>query len=503
MKKSFILAIKLLIICAVAAAALAYVNQVTAPIIAEREAEATKKAYKAVYPEAEDFTPVEDKSLLDKHTLEIAEAKVGGKTDGYVFKIASPQGYDGPITFVIGTKVDGTVTGFEVLKHTETSGFGAKIMQPWYTDGFKGVVLDGPVVASGKGGQAHEIPAIAGATYTTKAMEAGVNIIVEKLAALTGRTVDMNAKPEASAPAPAEKADANEETMLTMVSGAEKLEQATPSGDSVKAVYKALKGDEVVGYVFHVVTPKGYSAPIEFLISTDAKGDVESYKIVNHDETPGFGGTVEDKEYADKILGHGIGAVPFEISGATISTKALETAFNDVKETFKAVSGMDAPTTVPDKKAEESSEAKAETSSEEKVEKAAEKIDVMILEMLVGAKEVQPITPSGDCVKEAYKAVDGDKVIGYGFYVVSPRGFDSEIEFLVACDPEGKIVAFNVLKQHETPGFGAEVAEESYAKELAGKPVDKAPVAISGATVTSDALTKAFEDVAATFNAAK
>lgn len=180
MKKAVVLAIKLLLICAVAAAALAFVNGQTAPVIQARLDAETKESYGVVYEDAEDFKIVEDEGLLNENIIGIVEAYKGGALDGYVFNVSTPSGYDGPVNFVVGVKMDGTVTGFRVLAQTETKGFGAAVADDAYAERMNGTIINGEVTAADGNGAEGQIPAISGATKTTNAMIGGFNAVHAK-----------------------------------------------------------------------------------------------------------------------------------------------------------------------------------------------------------------------------------------------------------------------------------------------------------------------------------
>lgn len=185
MKKSFIYAGKLLLICAVATLVLAFTNSKTAPVIAERQKQETIAAYKNVYPGAEEITPVEDTSLLNENIKEIQQIKVKGQVDGYAMNVQSPSGYGGPVNFVIGVKNDGTVMGFQVITQSETQGFGAVVADPGYAESMHGAVLKSEVKAGDAAGE-NTIPAISGATRTTNAVVGGINAVYSVLSQLIG-----------------------------------------------------------------------------------------------------------------------------------------------------------------------------------------------------------------------------------------------------------------------------------------------------------------------------
>ncbi|MCE5185900.1 MAG: FMN-binding protein [Planctomycetaceae bacterium] len=106
---------------------------------------------------------------------------------------------------------------------------------------------------------------------------------------------------------------------------------------------------------------------------------------------------------------------------------------------------------------------------------------------------------------EVIKALDGDKAVGW-IFVVEGSGFADKIRLVVAADARfEKILGFNVLAANETPGFGDKIklkGANSYGAQYAGAPagefrlvkvgdkskIDDEIVAITGATVTSQAV---------------
>lgn len=176
-------AIALFVITIVAGALLGLVNQVTKEPIAAAELSAKKEAYQKVFPDGKTFE--EDKTLdkkLKSETFdgaEISEVLVakdeGGKTTGYVMSLLAKEGYGGDISFAIGVKTDGTMTGLSVLSHSETAGLGANCTTEEFQGQFDGV--KGPEVSYSKTGKSaeNEFDALSGATITTKAITKAIN----------------------------------------------------------------------------------------------------------------------------------------------------------------------------------------------------------------------------------------------------------------------------------------------------------------------------------------
>ena len=162
------LTVTLLIISAVMAAALAAVNSVTEPIIAQLTAEKTQKAIEAVLPgggEAVDVPAVD---------VGVPVNKVYRGENGYAVEVA-PSGFDNTITMMVGIDNEGNVLGIDIISHTETAGLGAVAAATTsageaFRSQFAG--KSGSVTVSKDGG---EIDALTGATITSRAVCDGIN----------------------------------------------------------------------------------------------------------------------------------------------------------------------------------------------------------------------------------------------------------------------------------------------------------------------------------------
>ena len=161
------LAATLLIITAVVAAALAGVNAVTAPVIAQLKADKLQQAINEVLPgggEAVDFT---DNSGW--------VSAVYQSETGYAVEVTPTTGFNGAITMMVGIDTQGNVLGISVVSQTETAGLGAVCAAKTeagqtFRAGFEGLSVQ---VAVDKDGG--EVDSITGATITSRAVCDGVN----------------------------------------------------------------------------------------------------------------------------------------------------------------------------------------------------------------------------------------------------------------------------------------------------------------------------------------
>ena len=167
------LALTLLAITAVVAAALAGVNSITAPAIAELNAQKTQEAIELVLPGGgEEITDFPAADLV---------AKVYKGENGYAVQ-TTPGGFDNTITMMVGVDNDGKVLGISIISHTETAGLGAVAAAGTPADeNFRGqfVGASGSVSVTKDGGT---MDAITGATITSRAICVGVNAALDCVA---------------------------------------------------------------------------------------------------------------------------------------------------------------------------------------------------------------------------------------------------------------------------------------------------------------------------------
>jgi len=120
--------------------------------------------------------------------------------------------------------------------------------------------------------------------------------------------------------------------------------------------------------------------------------------------------------------------------------------------------------------------------------------------------ELQVTSPKGKLLtSNLYKATsEAGDCIGWAFNVSGP-GFADKIELVVAVDKNfDKFAGYAVLTSNETPGFGDKIKLPYYRNQFVGAPAEKLEplktgdpqiidaqvIAITGATVSSDAVVK-------------
>lgn len=161
MKYYLKLGLILFIFCAVASGILAYVNSLTAPVIAQRKANDEVEARQKLIPGASfsENTTADGFSFFTATDPETEELK------GYVF-IAAETGYSSKVQTMVGIDSSFEVLGIKVLDQSETPGLGANCVNPSFTEQFTGLSLDELMVNKDGG----KVVALSGATITSRAI---------------------------------------------------------------------------------------------------------------------------------------------------------------------------------------------------------------------------------------------------------------------------------------------------------------------------------------------
>ena len=172
-------AITLFLIAAICTAILAVTDSVTAPKIAENNAQAEVAARQLVFTDAKDFSDV--KTSGEATYVEAFDE--AGNVIGYVFTTSS-KGYGGEIKIMTGMDAEGKVTGIEILSIEETAGLGMNAKKDDFKNQYVSNTGDFTVVKSDAG--ENEIQALTGATITSQAVTDAVNNAVETFRTVKG-----------------------------------------------------------------------------------------------------------------------------------------------------------------------------------------------------------------------------------------------------------------------------------------------------------------------------
>ncbi len=119
------------------------------------------------------------------------------------------------------------------------------------------------------------------------------------------------------------------------------------------------------------------------------------------------------------------------------------------------------------------------------------------------------VKTSGEILEVNEGKTNSGETAGYAIKV-APKGYSGKIEMMVGISKDGKIDGIKILAHSETPGLGANASEPKFSVQYKGKTIDKplqvvkkepsAPneiQAITGATITSNAVTKGANEAVA------
>lgn len=297
----------LVLIGGIITAALAFTNEVTAPIIAEQQAAAADAALLEVLPEGASFTDVALEGLPDA----VMAVKQAGNGAGYVVTTQT-NGFGGAIQAMFGINADGAITGSKVLVHGETEGIGSRVVQDgsdWQQQ-----------IVGMSGGDVDSIVATSGASVSSGAMKNAVKAVFDAYTILTGGTVEV---PEAvlyeASP------NLTDEAIAEFLPGASFTD--VPGGkvsDAGTVVYGAAQG---------------FASQVMVAVCFDANDAIVGVIADVSGETPGIGSLAGEKSYTDQFIGVASADEVDTLSGATFASGAVKEAVNLAIANLNTVKG--------------------------------------------------------------------------------------------------------------------------------------------------------------------
>ena len=298
----------LVVICLVASAALAGVNQVTAPIIAEQQEAAANAAYLAVLPEADGFEEVTD--FATTNVQSVLKATNGA---GWVIK-ASAKGFGGDVPVVVGFDAGGAIVGIQFMENSETAGYGQKLVDGSedgiaFTQQFIGMT-EAPVVGT-------NIDAISGATVSSKAAASAVTTAINCFNEVAlGQAAVIDEGPVTLSPEEVRAMLAPNAT-LTQIDAPEGLTEAWQGDDGSYVLYAEDKGWEYA------------TSPMTIAVGFDPNGVITGVWVDASTQTAGIGDVAAGEDYLGQYTGianeAGLDGVD-TVAGSTQSTVGVKKA---------------------------------------------------------------------------------------------------------------------------------------------------------------------------------
>ncbi|RKD33192.1 RnfABCDGE type electron transport complex subunit G [Thermohalobacter berrensis] len=127
-------------------------------------------------------------------------------------------------------------------------------------------------------------------------------------------------------------------------------------------------------------------------------------------------------------------------------------------------------------------------------------------------EKLNEILNGNEKVLEVYAGYKGENIVGYAIKTATP-GYGGNVEVITGISTEGKITGIKVVKHQETPGLGANATSAEFqnqykdmntSKEITvvkTQPSNENEIqALTGATITSDAVTNGVNIARELFN---
>ena len=245
---------------------------------------------------------------------------------------------------------------------------------------------------------------------------------------------------------------------------------------SLTAIYRALKGEETVGYTLNLA-PSGYKDIIGMTVGISAAGAVTGVTIDSQAETQGVGSKVTDEAFLGQFVGQPASSEALEtgvdtITGATVSSSTVKKAVQSAAAVSETVLGIEPHAATP---------------------MAAE--DEFRLTTLPGASGFEAIDLLSflgdyDTIKGIKAAYSGDKLMGYSFDITA-QGYGGDINMTLGIAVESEtITGLEIAPTNESADYGKRIEEEEYYGQYAGLALTDEALAsvdgVSGATATSN-----------------
>ncbi len=136
----------------------------------------------------------------------------------------------------------------------------------------------------------------------------------------------------------AKRAEADASRVVVLPDG-KNFEEVSASGlDNIVDAYKAGNG---AGYVI-TGKAKGYGGDLQVMAGISSDGKITGVKLMDNNETQGIGSKTGEASYTDQYKGKDstLDGVT-TISGATVSSKAFESAVNTIFQAYGSLAGVE------------------------------------------------------------------------------------------------------------------------------------------------------------------
>ena len=183
-KELIVPALALFLICLVSSFLLAGTNAVTKDKIAQTQAQQAQASRKIAFADAASFGEEQTVETEGKQISYVAALDDSGAVTGYVFTAVN-HGYGGDVSVMTGVDNTGTVTRVVILSmDNETPGLGQNASKEEFWSQFSGKT--GPFAWVKSGGDGNTVTGVTSASFTSRAVIAGVNDALDAFAVVKG-----------------------------------------------------------------------------------------------------------------------------------------------------------------------------------------------------------------------------------------------------------------------------------------------------------------------------
>ncbi|MEJ6950432.1 RnfABCDGE type electron transport complex subunit G [Natronospora cellulosivora (SeqCode)] len=161
----------------ISALLLAFVYQITTPIIEEHQEKARREAVLNVLPESDSYQEVEKNGIIFYE----------GNVENELALIVSGSGFQGEIEIMVGVNpTDGMIYAIRVLNHSETPGLGANITTDRFLANFENKPFGDYDVVKRPINNEYEVEGISGATISSENVSTIIESAIEKVSTVYG-----------------------------------------------------------------------------------------------------------------------------------------------------------------------------------------------------------------------------------------------------------------------------------------------------------------------------
>jgi Na+-translocating ferredoxin:NAD+ oxidoreductase RnfG subunit len=300
LKMGFFLAI----VAALAGGSLAFVNSITADIIAENAIASEKANLELIFPDTDSFVIVENFEDESGLVLGVYEA-VGS---GLVYKV-QVTGYSNPIIFMVGISDDAKIVGYEVLEVKDTAGIGDRIAKDEFSDGVIGKT------------STEGIPVLSGATVSSGAVVTGINAVKDMFNKEKGIEDDGTGSVITPPPISFSSSVGIFTAKTEKVTG-EVIEE-TEDGDEITYIVDA-KGYAILEAGYDDALPNQFK-----VVLNKSDNTIVSVSFVKHNDTEGIGNKIDADEFFGQFKGLDTTNKDIAVdavSGATVTSESAARA---------------------------------------------------------------------------------------------------------------------------------------------------------------------------------